>query len=227
MPGEKVDYTDILEALKNGEVDCMFPANLTAYDGEVAGVVMTAPLMTTEMDAVVRAEDQQEFLRKSTVRVGVNQGNPNYEMFLQDHFPGWTPVLYTDTPACLDAVAGRNADCIIISNYRYNDIAAQCDRLNLATVYTGVDMDYCFAVREGTTVLYSILAKIIRQVPHASVNAALTYYSAGRTGTPGRLPAHPAVIVFLIVSLVLLIIVLVLAFRIRKLKKPAEKTSRA
>ena len=73
----------------------------------------------------------------------------------------------------------------------------------------------------------SILAKIIRQVPHASVNAALTYYSAGRTGTPGRLPAHPAVIVFLIVSLVLLIIVLVLAFRIRKLKKPAEKTSRA
>lgn len=216
-----------LEALKNGEVDCMFPANLTAYDGEEASVVMTAPLMTTEMDAVVRAEDQQEFLRKSMIRVGVNRGNPNYEMFLQDHFPGWTPVLYTDTPACLDAVADRNADCIIISNYRYNDIAAQCDRLNLATVYTGVDMDYCFAVREGSTVLYSILAKIIRQVPHASVNAALTYYSAGRTGTSGRLPAHPAVIVFLIVSLVLLIIVLVLAFRIRKLKKPAEKTSRA
>ena len=216
-----------LEALKNGEVDCMFPANLTAYDGEEAGVVMTAPLMTTEMDAVVRAEDQQEFLRKSKIRVGVNRGNPNYEMFLQDHFPGWTPVLYTDTQACLEAVADRNADCIIISNYRYNDIAAQCDRLNLATVYTGVDMDYCFAVREGSTVLYSILAKIIRQVPHASVNAALTYYSAGRTDTPGRLPAHPAVIVFLIVSLVLLIIVLVLAFRIRKLKKPAEKTSRA
>ena len=212
-----------LEALKNGEVDCMFPANLTAYDGEEAGVVMTAPLMTTEMDAVVRAEDQQEFLRKSMIRVGVNRGNPNYEMFLQDHFPGWTPVLYTDTPACLDAVADRNADCIIISNYRYNDIAAQCDRLNLATVYTGVDMDYCFAVREGSTVLYSILAKIIRQVPHASVNAALTYYSAGRTGTPGRLPAHSAVIVFLIVSLVLLIIVLVLAFRIRKLKSPRRK----
>ncbi len=217
-----------LEALKNGEVDCMFPANLTAYDGEVAGVVMTAPLMTTEMDAVVRAEDQQEFLRKSTVRVGVNQGNPNYEMFLQDHFPGWTPVLYTDTPACLDAVAGRNADCIIISNYRYNDIAAQCARLNLTTVYTGVDMDYCFAVREGNTILYSILSKIIRRIPGASVNAALAYYSAaGGSDAAGWLPARPAVTVLLIVSLVLLVIVLILVFRIRKLKRPPEKSSGA
>ena len=212
-----------LEALKNGEVDCMFPANLTAYDGEVAGVVMTAPLMTTEMDAVVRAEDRQEFLRKSMVRVGVNRGNPNYEMFLQDHFPGWTPVLYTDTPACLDAVADRNADCIIISNYRYNDIAAQCARLNLTTVYTGVDMDYCFAVREGNTVLYSILSKIIRRVPGASVNAALNYYSAaGSSGTAGWLQVTPAVIVLFVISLVLLLIVGFLVFRIRRLKRPGE-----
>ena len=217
-----------LEALKNGEVDCMFPANLTAYDGEVAGVVMTAPLMTTEMDAVVRAEDRQEFLRKSMVRVGVNRGNPNYEMFLQDHFPGWTPVLYTDTPACLDAVADRSADCIIISNYRYNDIAAQCARLNLTTVYTGVDMDYCFAVREGNTVLYSILSKIIRRVPGASVNAALNYYSAaGSSGTAGWLQVTPAVIVLFVISLVLLLIVGFLVFRIRRLKRPPEKSSGA
>ena len=215
--------TAALEALKNGEVDCMFPANLTAYDGEVAGVVMTAPLMTTEMDAVVRAEDRQEFLRKSMVRVGVNRGNPNYEMFLQDHFPGWTPVLYTDTPACLDAVADRSADCIIISNYRYNDIAAQCARLNLTTVYTGVDMDYCFAVREGNTVLYSILSKIIRRVPGASVNAALNYYSAaGSSGTAGWLQVTPAVIVLFVISLVLLLIVGFLVFRIRRLKRPGE-----
>ena len=78
--------------------------------------MMTAPLMRTEMDAVVRAKDQQSFLRMGKVRVGVNRGNPNYEMFLLDHFPNWTPVYYTDTPACLDAVAARMADCIIISS---------------------------------------------------------------------------------------------------------------
>jgi ABC-type amino acid transport substrate-binding protein len=167
-----------LEAVKNGEVDCMFPANLTDYDAEQAGVVMTQPMMRTEMDAVVRAKDKKDFLRSSKVRVGVNQGNPNYEMFLMDHFPDWTPVYYPDTPACLDAIAAGNADTVIISNYRYRDISRQCDRLNLTTVYTGVNMDYCLAVREGNTLLYSILSKIIGNVPESTVNAALTYYSA-------------------------------------------------
>ena len=167
-----------LEAVKNGEVDCMFPANLTDYDAEQAGVVMTQPMMRTEMDAVVRAKDKKDFLRSSKVRVGVNQGNPNYEMFLMDHFPDWTPVYYPDTPACLDAIAAGNADTVIISNYRYRDISRQCDRLNLTTVYTGVNMDYCLAVRDGNTLLYSILSKIIGNVPESTVNAALTYYSA-------------------------------------------------
>ncbi len=187
---------DAIEALKNGEIDCMFPANLTDYDGEAAGVVMTAPLMRTEMDAVVRMEDRQDFLRNSQVRVGVNSGNPNYEMFLLDHFPGWTPVYYADTPACLDAVAARAIDCIIISNYRFSNISRQCDRLDLTTVYTGVDMDYCFAVREGNTTLYSILSKIIRRVPDATVNSALTYYSAdsATTGAIDLRSARPLLI---------------------------------
>ena len=167
-----------IEALKNGEVDCMFPANLTDYDAEQEGVVMTSPLMRTEMDAVVRAEDQKDFLRRSTVRVGVNRGNPNYEMFLMDNYPSWTPVFFADTLTCLNEVAAKNADCIIISNYRYSDIAAQCRRLNLTTVYTGVDMDYCLAVKEGNPELYSILSKIIGLVPESSVNASLNYYAS-------------------------------------------------
>ena len=214
-----------LEALKSGEIDCMFPANLTDYDGEIAGVVMTAPLMVTEMDAIVRAEDQQDILRRSQVRVGVNRGNPNYELFLREHFPGWTPVLFADTPSCLDAVGERNADCIIVSNYRFNDIAAQCSRLNLAAVYTGVDMDYCFAVREGNTILYSVLSRMIRQVPESSVNAALTYYSAaGKSEASGQIPMVPALVVPAVIIAALLFVVLTQSRRLRALKKGPEKT---
>lgn len=209
---------DAMEALRKGEIDCMFPANLTDYDGEEAGVVMTAPLMRTEMDAVVRAADQQDFLRKQQVRVGVNRGNPNYEMFLLDHFPSWTPVYYADTPACLDAVAAGSADCIIISNYRFGDISRKCARLNLTTVYTGVDMDYCFAVREGNTTLYSILARVIGQVPDSTVNAALTYYSAAseKTSVWGYLRDQPSIAVRDAVCVALLIAVIVLAVRLKK-----------
>lgn len=201
-----------MEALRNGEIDCMFPANLTDYDAEQAGVVMSPPLMRTEMDAVVREADRQDFLRSGQVRVGVNQGNPNYEMFLMEHFPSWTPVYHADTPACLDAVAAGNADCVIISNYRFRDISAQCRRLNLTTVYTGVNMDYCFAVREGSTILYSILSKIIGNVPDSIVNAALTYYSTdnARPGIGDFVLSYPVPAVF---SAVIALILIFFAFR--------------
>ena len=214
---------DAMEALRAGEIDCMFPANLTDYDGEQAGVVMTAALMRTEMDAVVRADEKQSFLRQGQVRVGVNRGNPNYEMFLLDHFPSWTPVYYSDTPACLDAVASEAADCIIISNYRFGDISRQCRRLDLTTVYTGVDMDYCFAVREGNTTLYSILSRIIRQVPEATVNAALTYYSAetGKGGVSDYLLEHPSVMVLIALCAVLFVTVIVLTVKLKKKNRSA------
>ena len=215
--------SDAMSALKNGEIDCMFPSNLTSYDGEEAGVVMSPPLMRTEMDAVVRAEDKQGFLRNTQVLVGVNRGNPNYEMFLKDHFPTWTPVYYNDTPACLEAVRGNKADCIIVSNYRYSDISRQCERLNLTTVYTGVDMDYCFAVREGDMLLYSILSKIISQVPEATVNAALTYYSTlpRETGFVEYLLDNPIIVGLVVFCVILLVIVGILLFRLTAQKKPA------
>ena len=64
-----------------------------------------------------------------------------------------------------------------ISNYRYNNISKQCEALHLTTVYTGVDMDYSFAMREGDTELYSIISKVTNLVPDSTIHAALTYYS--------------------------------------------------
>ena len=214
-----------MEAVRNGEVDCMFPANLSDYDAEQAGVVMTRPLMRTEMDAVVRVADKQDFLRKNQVRVGVNQGNPNYERFLLEHFPAWTPVFYQDTPACLDAIAAGKADTVIISNYRFRDISRQCDRLNLTTVYTGVNMDYCLAVREGSTTLYSILSKIIGNVPDSTVNAALTYYSAD-TSTPSIGDFILAYPIPAVISAAVALILIVFAVRgVLATKKPGKNAS--
>ena len=128
----------LLEALKDGEVDCVFPANLDAYDGEQMGMTMTPPIMRTEIYAVVREEARDAFARKDTVTVAVNQGNTNYVKFLEEHFPGWQPQYYEDTPTGLQAVAVGEVDCLLISNYRYNDISRECDQLGLTTLVTGI-----------------------------------------------------------------------------------------
>ena len=213
-----------IEALKNGEIDCMFPANLNDFDSEELGVVMTPALMRTEMDAVVRAADQKEFIRKEDAIVAINEGNPNYEMFLADNFPGWQRAYFPDTPTGLKAVAAGDADCVIISNYRFNNIAKQCEQLHLATIYTGVDMDYYFAVCKGETELYSILAKANAAVPDSVVHTALTYYSTEDIKTSfGDIIRDNLFLVMMVIAVILLIILILLLRSIKAEKKVLEE----
>jgi len=213
-----------MEAMKKGEIDCVFPANLTDFDSETMGVVMSSPLMRTEMDAVVRASEKKEFLRKKQVIVAVNKGNTNYDMFLADHYPTWNRAYFADTPAGLEAVAKGKADCVIISNYRYNNISKQCEKLRLSTVYTGVDMDYCFAMRKGDTVLYSILSRVIDSIPDAIVHKSLTYYSTEDVKTSFTdLIKDNLFVVLTVIASVLVVILALLLRNIRAEKKILEE----
>ena len=216
--------SDAIEAMKRGEVDCVFPANLTDFDAEQLGILMSPALMTTEMDAVVRASEQKEFLRKDKIIVAVNEGNTNYDMFLADHYPKWERAYFKDTPAGLEAIAEGKADCVIISSYRYSNISKQCEKLHLATVYTGVNMDYCIAVSEGNSVLYSILAKIIGVVPNGIVHSALTYYSTEDVKTSlGEIIKDNLFIILTVIAVILFVIVLLLLHNIRANKMILEK----
>ena len=216
--------SDAIEAMKRGEVDCVFPANLTDYDAEQLGILMTPALMRTEMDAVVRASEQKEFLRKDKIIVAVNEGNTNYDMFLADHYPKWERAYFKDTPTGLEAIASGKADCVIVSSYRFSNISKQCEKLHLATVYTGVDMDYCFAVCEGETTLYTILSRVIGVVPDGIVHSALTYYSTEDVKTSlGEIIKDNLFIILTVIAVILFIIVLLLLHNIRANKMILEK----
>ena len=213
-----------IEAMKRGDVDCVFPANLTDNDAEALDVIMSPPLMRTEMDAVVRASEQKEFIRKQDVVVAVNEGNTNYDMWLSDNYPTWRRAYFKDTPAGLEAVAAGGADCVIISNYRFSNISKQCEKLHLTTVYTGVDMDYCIAVRRGDTELYSILSRITQAVPDATIHTALTYYSTEDVKQSfGDLVRDHLFIVMAAIAAILLVILVLLLRSIRAEKRVLEE----
>ena len=165
-----------LEALEKEEVDCVFPSNLKSFDGESMNIVMTPPLMDTEMSAVVRVSDKNVFADLDHVIVAVNEGNPNYDRFLLDHFPKWKKVYFPNTLDCLKAVSDGVADCVLLSNYRYNNVARICDRYRLTSITTGISLDYSFALRNGDTEVYSIMSRSVGLVPASAVNAALSYY---------------------------------------------------
>ena len=167
---------DALDALSRGEVDCVFPANLGAYDGESMNILMTPSLMRTDTYAVVRQNDRSIFGKKEHVIVAVNEGNANYDAFLLENYPVWRTVYFPTTADCLEAVSKGLADCVLVSSYRYNNISRLCERYRLTTFATGIALDYCFAVRDGETELYSILAKVVGLIPASTVDTALSYY---------------------------------------------------
>ena len=165
-----------LNALQRGEIDCLFPSNLSGYESETRHLIVTPAVMRSDVYTIIRQSDKDFFGNKEHVVVAVNEGNFNYDAFLADNFPKWRKVYYSTTADCLRAVSEGVADCVLVSNYRYNNIARLCDQYGLTAFSTGLGLDYCFAVYEGDTELYSVLDKVTGLVPTSTINAALSVY---------------------------------------------------
>ena len=215
-----------IEALINGEIDCMFPSNLSTSDGEKLDLIMSPSIMTSEIYAIVRKADQNTFFQNEQTTAAIVENNPNYETIMMDYYPDWQYKEYPDIESCLKAVAEKKADCVLISNYQHNNLERQCDRLNLAELATGKYLDYYIAVQRSNTDLYSILTRITDLVGKTGINAALSYYSAeaAKTTLLDFIVDNPAIDVAVIVVLIALLTVIVTQQRIIRARKEVEKS---
>ena len=162
------DTTDnALKALANGEIDCLFPISISAYDGEALGVVVTDPVVVTGMYAVVRTADH----------LGVSRDREMTVAFVKDYFPNWQMKYYEDTASAFKAVASGDADCTLVSDHRLNRVSDLCAEYKLSTLTTGDEISLAFAVNRKDDCLYSILNKIGRLMPDTTINSSLTNYS--------------------------------------------------
>lgn len=213
---------DAMAALKSGEVDCVFPANLSGYDAEVSSVALTHPLMKSDIFAIIRKNDSGSFTDEDRVLVAVNEGNPNYETFLLTHFPSWRKVYFANTEECLEHVSKGVADCVLISSYRFSDLDRLCQRYGLVTFDTGIALDYCFAVNNDEPELYSLITKAIGQVPDTVVSTAMSYYvSEGAKMTLIDF-LNENMVIFLGIGFLILAVILFLMFRSMKAEKKAK-----
>lgn len=214
---------EALEALKNGEIDCLFPVCLSAYDGEQQGIIITDPIVSTEMYACVRASDQQGVSPEQEMTVALVQGSPNFETFLKDYFPEWKVEYYPDSISGFQAVAAEKADCVLVSNYRLNRVSDLCAKYDLLPLATGEAMDLSFAVRREDDCLYSMLNKISRLVPGAALNSSLSDYSilTEKVTIGDFMRDNLALALFIIAAIAVVILLLLLSGLLTK--KRADK----
>lgn len=69
------------DALNSGEVDCVFPVDLSCYDAEQVGVSVTTAFMYSEISAMVRKNTSHGFYSEEKLTAAVNKGNMNYEVY--------------------------------------------------------------------------------------------------------------------------------------------------
>ena len=165
-----------LNALNEGEVDCVFPVYLSSYDAEQRGLMLTDPAMETEMNAIMRIADRQILSDDSTLTFAFNENTVNVETLIKECYPETVRKAYAGLHACFDAVANGDADCVLVSNYRIHSEEDTLKKDKLYSVPTGESLPFSFAVKKADQELYSVLNKTVLSIKNSAMDAALASY---------------------------------------------------
>lgn len=167
----------LIKALKNREIDCIFPVSLDLYDAEEMGILLTDPVMEIEELLVVKKSDVEDFDMSEPKRIAVNGKNMSHAAIVREQYPDWEPVSFDSPDECILAVADGRADCMLVSNYRYGVMHRQFEKHDLVTISTGITMNHMFAVLPDNFCLYSILGRLINMMSSAEIHSSLTKHT--------------------------------------------------
>ena len=213
-----------LEALKAGDLDCVFPVYLNAYDAEQKGVRLSNPAMKTGMNEIMHEVDSETLSRDSRVPIAVVSGDLNTETFVMDQYPSCRILTFPDDKSCYEAVANGAADSTLLSNYRVPAAEEALSRYNLYSVPSGEHIPFSFAVNRADRDLYFILNKAVLTVQSGEMDSALASYmrSTGKVTFAQFLKDH-WLLVLGVVALVLLLVIFILLQRLSAQRKAHEQ----
>ena len=219
--------SDAMSAMQSGEVDTVFPSNLSVYDAEEAGVLITPSIVNANLYLVVQASNVEYLKDMRYIKVAVVGGDDNFESIVKTKYSDWQIYNCDNVHACIRDVANGKAEGFLISNYRYNSISRLCSQYRLVALDTAKDLDFRFAVKKGDMELYSIVAKTTNILPTSYVHASLTKYFSeeGKMTVWELICDNKAIVIFLITLIISMLWLIVVQNRLIRAKKEAKEHS--
>ena len=213
-----------LDALRKGEVDSVFPVHLSSYDSDEMGIRLTSQVMKTELQAVMHTSDNQAISRESSAAFAVNGGDPNAETFIMAQYPSAVRKTFADDKACFEAVASRDADCFLVSNYRIPEAEGIINKYKLVSIPTGESIPLSFAVNKADRELYFILNKTAAMTKSENMDSALaSYMNINQKVTVEQFLKDNWIGVIAGISAVFIIIVILLLQKLKAERKANEQ----
>ncbi len=170
---------DAMKAMDNGDIDCVFPVNLSIYECEENGVLLTDSLLKSEVYVLVKGDSDDVMDNNAATKAALTRGNKSFASFIMDYYPKWQVVYYDTIEECHKAVFDGAVDCMFVNSYRIGQTDRLRSKYDLSMIMTGKYIDSAFAVLQSDIELYSIMNKTVNLVGDQAVDAALSMYTYG------------------------------------------------
>ena len=214
------DYSEILQALQEDEIDMIFYAGRNPDLAEKKGYTLTNTAWTYSLMAVT---DEKYFNEDESYTVAVPKEQEALKQHIAFSYPQWELVDYDSLADAADMVIHEKADCFLMGSSQALIYDNHHDFKSIPLTKT---MEACFAVRDGEGTLLSILNKTLKAMPSDMLTSALAIYDSTADKVTfsdfvkDNLLAFFATVGFLVFSIISIILVL-----LRKARK-AESTAK-
>lgn len=214
---------DALNGLKNGEVDAVFPLFLSPSDCDETDILLTNPIMRTEVYATV-SDRAKDIFSSDDTRVALIKGNINFDSFIKEKFPKWEITYYDTLEECYKSTADGNTDCAMVASYRLNRTEVLRRRYDLSLRTTAQDVIFSIGVNRDDIDLFSILNKTANVGTEHKVEGYFYKYYAGEEKITFRdFLKDNYKSVLLVLAIVLLVILILLLLALRSDKRANER----
>ena len=166
------DYSEMLQALQEHEIDMIFYAGRNPDLAEKNGYTLTNTAWTYSLMAVT---DEKYFNEDESYTVAVPKEQEALKQHIAFSYPQWKLVDYDSLADAADMVMKKTADCFLMGT---SQAMIYDNNRDFKSVPLTKTMEACFAVSSGEGTLLSILNKTLKAMPSDMLTSALAIYDS-------------------------------------------------
>ena len=169
---------EMVEALKNGDVDMIFPVSSEAWYAEQEGYQESTNVVTSPIDLAYR----EPYTDKVTTKIAVNKNNQLQYYYTVQNYPDAEIIQYDSIEECIKALKSGEVGSTILSARRANYLVGAEKKLNVLPLENTEER--CIGVAFGNTALLQIINHGLSILgENYGLNHTYTYMDAMRNYT--------------------------------------------
>lgn len=148
-------FDELKDALMNGTVDTAFPVVDSIWYSEQCGMEQTSPVLSSTVAVIYK----EEYSDKIFDNIALSDHSPMQQTIVSLDYSDSKKYYVDSTEECVQAVNDGKATCTIFNSSRVEKYISDSDYSSLKAMTLGTSVDYCFAVKEGNKIVYSLLER--------------------------------------------------------------------